>query len=1240
MRDKKQTEKGVSKSKAAARKQGGRSQQTTAASSKAASSPNARVSRCNKNGTRTPRRENTRVSTQNPRRIQPPPAFYRYVIAVTCVALGVVLFLMLLTFSQADLLPDAERCLNLFGFVGAHIADIMLMLFGLSAFLFPGVCLLIGICTFFGKNYEVKASEFIGVCLAIVGSAPLLDLAVSSNVLDHRAGGVFGEQIAKIAGAWLPLPAMISVGIFFVIFGLLLTTDTRVKTFLAAVWRVIAWVVKTLTQAFARPFRKAAPETDGNVCETADSVCEHGGETAAPYEGNDIYYEDSPSQLLDGVSNELEEREAIALKNCQPTGAASGSENDPSEPDFQEQVPSDDGAEHWDAQEMEPSGGDCSDALEEAQNGDEPLTEAEHATPEAALDERDRATDILPKEEPLEAIMAKIKRNAPKSRNIKRSHSVPALEPEFEFDSIVAPEQIPQAGNTAASAPVPRQAILPNWKPRSVPRAIRKVEHVPENMADHATDDTLALEGGSWAASLPEAAKNVQPSCVTRDLLDQLASDEGDESWSALNLGASSWKAEKKAPLPRVTMPVDLDEIFHENKDILRNSNVMLTVNPGVESADFPDISENAIVKDGLVPAPSRNRTHEADMQQSQKLDKTSDVTKVPLAAELDLLVAKASPDYVIRQNLSESLKRSLILDAGLRSDPEAKSSGSETPRAAYHLNDLEQAQINHRRETQARVVSEENAVIEETQARPEPEPFRVEEEKKLPSEKELNEAERKRQQQSTPDYRIPPAELLNYDPNVEKGLDHEAMAFYANRIKEKLEEYKVRGEVVNVCPGPVVTRFEFMPAPGTKVATIESLAKDLMMALEIVSIRIQAPIPGKNVVGIEIPNEKRNTIYFKEVILSDQFQNAKSILTLGLGKDSEGVPIVSDLAKMPHLLVAGTTGSGKSVGINTMLCSLLFRATPSQLQLILVDPKMLELSVYDGIPHLLVPPITTPREAASALAWACDEMDGRYRKLTAFGVRNIAEYNAQLANPTLPSALKHIDELNEDGAKKYQTMPYMVIVVDEFADLMMVSGKEIENSIVRLAQKARAAGIHLILATQRPSRDVVTGLIKANFPTRLAFKVSSGMESSIILNQKGAETLLGNGDALFLSPHGELTRVHGAFVSDLEVQKIVKFLSDQNKSEYHYDILTYGEDNDDGKSSTVSVKAGDKLDDMYDAAVQVVIEAGQASASLLQRRLGIGFNRGARLIEQMEREGVIGPPRGQKPREVLVGRL
>ncbi|WP_278044082.1 DNA translocase FtsK [Legionella fairfieldensis] len=471
-------------------------------------------------------------------------------------------------------------------------------------------------------------------------------------------------------------------------------------------------------------------------------------------------------------------------------------------------------------------------------------------------------------------------------------------------------------------------------------------------------------------------------------------------------------------------------------------------------------------------------------------------------------------------------------------------------------------------------------------------------------------------------------------------GYTHQELENLSREVEQHLLDFGIQADVVAVHPGPVITRFELQLAAGIKVSKLSSLAKDLARSLSVISVRVVEVIPGKTVVGLELPNQYRETVRLSEVLSADVYQQAHSPLTLALGVDIAGHPMVVDLAKMPHLLVAGTTGSGKSVGINAMILSFLFKSTPEEVRLIMVDPKMLELSVYDGIPHLLTPVVTDMKEAASALRWCVGEMERRYRLMAAMGVRNLAGFNAKVTEaaakgePLTDPLWKPADGMDE-SAPLLQTLPYIVVIIDELADMMMVVGKKVEQLIARIAQKARAAGIHLILATQRPSVDVLTGLIKSNIPTRMSFQVSSKIDSRTILDQQGAEQLLGHGDMLYLAPgSGAPLRVHGAFVDDKEVHRVADDWRARGEPEYIDEITQTFDSSESGMGD--DGQETEEADPLYDQAVEFVIQTRKASISAVQRRLKIGYNRAARLVEEMERTGIVGPLEGSY-RDVLV---
>jgi len=506
---------------------------------------------------------------------------------------------------------------------------------------------------------------------------------------------------------------------------------------------------------------------------------------------------------------------------------------------------------------------------------------------------------------------------------------------------------------------------------------------------------------------------------------------------------------------------------------------------------------------------------------------------------------------------------------------------------------------------------------------------------------------ERAVKEQQTPLFRdlpgdstLPPLSLLDEPPPAQETVAVDTLEFTSRLIEKKLSDFGVEAAVVAAYPGPVVTRYEIEPATGVKGSQIVNLARDLARSLSLTSIRVVETIPGKNYMALELPNPKRQIVRLTEIVGSKVYNDSASNLTVALGKDIAGKPVVADLAKMPHLLVAGTTGSGKSVGINATILSLLYKSDPADVRLILIDPKMLEMSVYEGIPHLLAPVVTDMRQAGHALNWAVNEMERRYKLMSKLGVRNLAGYNAKILDAAKRE--EHIPNpfsIMPDNPEPLEKLPTIVIIIDELADLMMVVGKKVEELIARIAQKARAAGIHLILATQRPSVDVITGLIKANIPTRIAFQVSSKIDSRTILDQMGAETLLGMGDMLYMPPGTGLpVRVHGAFVSDDEVHRVVKHLQSMGEPNYIEGILEGGTLEEGGAGGDAAAgEGGGESDAMYDQAVQVVLKNRRASISLVQRHLRIGYNRAARLLEQMEQSGVVSPMQSNGNRDILV---
>ncbi|MBI5335519.1 MAG: DNA translocase FtsK 4TM domain-containing protein [Burkholderiales bacterium] len=509
----------------------------------------------------------------------------------------------------------------------------------------------------------------------------------------------------------------------------------------------------------------------------------------------------------------------------------------------------------------------------------------------------------------------------------------------------------------------------------------------------------------------------------------------------------------------------------------------------------------------------------------------------------------------------------------------------------------------------------------------------------------EVPKSERVAKEKQTPlfnelaDTKLPQIDLLDAAGGRLETVTPESLEMTSRLIEKKLKDFGVEVRVVAASPGPVITRYEIEPATGVKGSQIVNLAKDLARSLSLVSIRVVETIPGKNLMALELPNAKRQMIRLSEILGSQAYNNAQSMLTMGLGKDIVGGPVVADLAKMPHCLVAGTTGSGKSVGINATILSLLYKAEARDVRLILIDPKMLEMSVYEGIPHLLCPVVTDMKQAANALNWAVGEMERRYKLMSKMGVRNLAGYNKKLDEATARGELiPNPFSLTPEAPEPLERLPFIVIFIDELADLMMVVGKKIEELIARLAQKARAAGIHLVLATQRPSVDVITGLIKANIPTRIAFQVSSKIDSRTILDQMGADALLGQGDMLYLAPGTGLpVRVHGAFVSDDEVHRVVEYLKSQGEPNYIEGILEGGTLEEEGGAMPGGGGSEGEADPMYDQAVGIVLQHRKASISLVQRHLRIGYNRAARLLEQMEKSGLVSSLSTNGNRDILV---
>jgi S-DNA-T family DNA segregation ATPase FtsK/SpoIIIE len=479
--------------------------------------------------------------------------------------------------------------------------------------------------------------------------------------------------------------------------------------------------------------------------------------------------------------------------------------------------------------------------------------------------------------------------------------------------------------------------------------------------------------------------------------------------------------------------------------------------------------------------------------------------------------------------------------------------------------------------------------------------------------------------------YKLPSMDLLQTAPLLDQSKMKSSLEDSSKVLEDTLRDFGIDAKVVEVEQGPTITRYELQPAAGVKVQKITSLENDISLAMRATSVRIVAPIPGKNRVGIEVPNISSATVYIKEVLESPEYQNERSKISIVIGKDTAGAPIVCNLADMPHLLIAGATNTGKSVCINTVITSILFKSTPDEVKFLMIDPKMVELHFYNDLPHLICPVVTDKSKAPGALAWLLGEMERRYKVLSRVSAKNILGFNEKVANKLITAESVTRDESNADEPILVKKMPYIVLIIDELADLMMSSANEVETSITRLAQLARAVGIHMILATQRPSVDVITGVIKANFPARIAFQVASKVDSRTILDENGADKLLGRGDLLLMDPRkSKLIRAQGAWVQDAEIEKITTFIKGQRKAAYQEGIIQSA---DKGKTSFGEFKR----DEVYDEAKRVVLETGQASVSMIQRRLGLGYTRAARLVDMMEEDGVVGPYRGAKPREILI---
>lgn len=1268
------------------------------------------------------------------------PRSHGYLVAAVLIILGAIIFLMIFTFSASDLTAEAETTLNLFGIVGAWIANIILTLFGLAGFIFPAFCILKGITTFCGRPLDVKPSELIGLTLLLTTVSPILDHYMKgTRVLDHLPGGVLGEWASTLALHYLSVPMFTVASTGIGLLALLMTTDTSLKRFAFGIWKIIAATFVMLGKLLAAPFialhalitrprpqKLTPPEDDNAVYDPYDDLSTNDLLGNDETETEDVSVETPPASATPETQEEMHTPIETAPESApQPASA-------PPEPVLPEPC----------------SAKDIADKLEE---DDISLEEQALDEPEADEDAHPECDpDNLRTEEGLAAILAKVLPGKTRPRSARRSHSVPAIEPEFDFNSIVKPEDIQPQDDTPPTADnAPTAGILGNWKPRTIGKTLREMpandeNESPQNRSGNVLSPVLTGEQKSFSPevvmdtiALPET--QFRPRNITNDILAQC--DESLPSQAAMGIHVPATQDAQKTALPTAQIP-STDEkperhISEQKTGCAASGELAALVRNMTDRPHPRDIQEKGqvtAVASQLDDIEAFFRTGNGSTDDLVKAASSDSASRIRLSGVLDdITIPPAtrpratardivpSADHTVKKETTsanpasdDATPKSVASahDAATRvPTPMAKPTaeipitpslrpadddGSNHPKSIEHaqndaatrvptptaerdnqanttrlaLDALETLKRNTptpsvtapqktddaaTRISQAKSLENKTVVPQASVFVPaQPAPanarsgFDVAEARKRASEEDINEAERVRQesQDKKRPYQRPPLSILNYNPTTQKGYTQEELEDISVRIREKFAEFRLTGEITHVCPGPVVTRFEFKPDPGIKVSRFQDLAQDLMMALEIVSVRILAPIPGKGVVGIEIPNEHRNTIFLKEVLASDAFLHNKSVLTMALGQDTEGTPFVTNLAKMPHILVAGTTGSGKSVGINTMLCSLLYNATPDDVRLILVDPKCLELSIYKDIPHLLTPPITTPAETSAALDWACEEMERRYRLLQDLGVRNIENYNDLIQKTQEhpedadPRILEKLDQHNDDDTLKHTRLSYIVIVIDEFADLMMVARKEIETQVARLAQKARAAGINMILATQRPSTNVITGVIKANFPARLAFKVQAVVDSQTILGHKGAEALLGRGDSIFQDPSTGLeTRVHGCFVSDEEVQAVVDYLHTQGKPEYNSAITASKQDDGTSCGADDDTPSKDDIrdDPAYIRAIELIRQTRKASTSYLQRELGIGYPKAGRIIAQLEKDGMIGPADSKHNREVFI---
>ena len=825
---------------------------------------------------------------------------------------------------------------------------------------------------------------------------------------------------------------------------------------------------------------------------------------------------------------------------------------------------------------------------------------------------------------------------------------------------------------------------LPNLTANHVTTAVESDINTTETSAISLTDDEKFIKTAAQLLQSIEANTTINQASQSTDNISKKDIDPDailarmETILKNMNEGAksgiSSTKSEGQVDNHEITQPVEEDkytiadapskplftlddaqpEINQDTSQHLGNSIVMQPLEDEVSPSDMPEYNSylknmDEGAKSDISSSTSEWQTNNREITQPVEEDNytIADAPSKPLFTLDD-----AQPEINPNQNSSQQLDNPIVMQP-LEDEVSPSVMPEYNNYNSYHNNDTSN-EVEIPEEVDIALLKEENPLIEDiyrkqVDIKQNEQPTVINTEIKAvlnQDEDEEDEEEslihpllkRNDKPLPKPTTPLPSLDLLTPPPTTRIEIDHAALNAMAELIEKSLSDYRVKARVVDYLPGPVITRFEIELAPGIKAARISTLDRDLARSLSMPSVRVVEVIPGKPYVGIELPNQNRQTVYFREVLDSPQFKNAQSPLTVVLGKDISGQSVVADLAKMPHLLVAGTTGSGKSVGVNAMILSILYKSQPEDVRFIMIDPKMLELSIYEGIPHLLTQVVTDMKDAANALNWCVNEMERRYRLMSALGVRNIAGFNekiklAEEMQRPIPDPLWKPTDSMDLEMPTLEKLPYIVVMVDEFADLIMAVGKKVEELIARLAQKARAAGIHLVLATQRPSVDVITGLIKANIPTRIAFTVSSKIDSRTILDQMGAESLLGMGDMLYLAPNSSIPiRVHGAFVRDEEVHAVVQDWQARGKPKYIENVTVSSNDNEGGGFDM----ADEDLDPLFDQVVAFVVETRRASISSVQRKFRIGYNRAARIVEQMEVEGIISAPSHNGNREVL----